>query len=87
MSTFQKAKERLDKKMAEESADGSQTSSSGIGAVLNKHLDKITGPVSAQGTATTLEIAHELSQLDHEDQQQTFHRTQEYERLKAQEEK
>jgi len=41
-STFQKAKERLDKKMAEESVAGSEVSSSGIGEVLNRHLDKIT---------------------------------------------
>jgi len=65
-STFQKAKERLDK-MAEEST-GSQTSSSGIGAVLGRHLDAITGPLSSDGEmATTSEIAHELSQLDRED--------------------
>jgi hypothetical protein len=86
-STFQRAKERLDKKMAEESTGESQTSSSGIGAVLDRHLDMITGPVSAGGTATTSEIAHELSELDRKDQQRAFHGTQEYERLKAQEEK
>jgi len=85
-STFQRAKERLDKMLAEEST-GSQTSSSGIGAVLDRHLDAITGPLSSDGEmATTSEIAHELSQLDREDKLRQFHGTQEYEVLKAGEE-
>jgi len=86
-STFQKAKERLNKKMAEESTGESQTSSSGIGAVLDIHLNTITGPLSSDGEMATMsEITHELSQLDSEDQLRQFHGTQEYEVLKAEEE-
>jgi len=58
-STFQKAKERLDKKMAEESRSGSEAPTSGIGEVLDRH-NAITGSfVDPDGTATTSEIARE----------------------------
>jgi len=72
--------------MAEEST-GSQTSSSGIRAVLDRHLDKITGPLSSDGEMATMsEIVHKLSQLHREDQLRQFRRTQEYEVLKVGEE-
>jgi len=88
-STFQKAKERMEKVEAkygtapDTSADDS--ASSGIGA----QLDKITGPLmitDSDGVAATSEIAHELSQLDREDKLREFHGTAEYERLRAGEE-
>jgi len=55
-STFQRAKERLDKKMAEESTRESNASSSHIGAQLEKMG---TGNLDPDGTATTSEIAQE----------------------------
>jgi len=95
MTTFQKAKERADKKAEEDKTVATAFETSSIratSAVSSSHigglLDKITGPLSSDsgGVATTSEIAHELSQLDREDQQRQFPRTPEYERLKAQEE-
>jgi len=63
-STFQKAKERLDKKMAKESLSGSEAPTSGIGAVLDRH-NAITGSfVDPDGTATTSEIAREECEKD-----------------------
>jgi hypothetical protein len=64
-STFQKAKERLDKKMAEEVRSGTEASTSGIREVLDRH-HAITGPFEdSEGTATTSEIARE----GHEDEE------------------
>jgi len=58
-STFQKAKERLDKKMAAESLSGFETPTSGIREVLDRQ-NAMTGPlVDPDGTATTSEIARE----------------------------
>jgi len=85
-----RAKENFEGRMeggalpASSPSEASAVSSSHIGGLL----DKITGPLSSDGgAATTSEIRHELSQLDREDQERAFHGTQEYERLKAQEEK
>jgi hypothetical protein len=92
-TTFKKAVARM---KAEESKKGSNTpteasatSSSHIGDVLDKELDKIRGPLTIdyEGTATTSEIARECSQAQREEQFQGFHGTQEYEMLKAGEEK
>jgi len=88
-TTFQRAKERAEK-YEKEAMDIVKvfevSSSSGIGEVLDKHLDKITGPLTSnREVATTSEIAHKLSELDREDQQREFHGTQKYQRLKAQE--
>jgi len=71
-STFQKAKERMDKMMSETSERG--TESSHIGGLL----DKITGPVtvSDEDGATDSEVARE---------EKEFFGTAEYERLRAEE--
>jgi len=58
MSTFQKAKERLNKKLDEESVTGSEASSSHIGAQLEKMG---RGGHVPDGTGTTSEIAREGS--------------------------
>jgi hypothetical protein len=57
-STFQKAKERLDKKMAEDSLSGSEAPTSGIREVLDRH-NAIIGRLDPDGTATTSDIAQE----------------------------
>jgi len=62
-STFQKAKDRMDKFLAESSGTeqtASAVSSSGIGEVLDRH-NEITGslPMDPDGTAMTSEIAKE----------------------------
>jgi len=63
-STFQKAKERLDKQMAKEPLSGSEAPTSGIGEVLDRH-NAITGSfVDPEGTATTSEIAREGNEDD-----------------------
>jgi hypothetical protein len=87
-STFSRLKERPDKKMAEESTGESNASSSGIRALLNTKLDMITGRLAtdSEGVATKLEITHELSELDREDQMKLFHGSQEDESLRAGEE-
>jgi len=92
-STFQKAKERLDKMQEAGKGVGStpeastaSEESSHVGGLLNK----ITGPLTitdSDGVAATSEIAHELSQLDREDRLREFHGTAEYERLRAGEER
>jgi len=80
---LKRAKGIFEEKMSASSAV-STTSSSHSGGLL----DRITRPLSSNdGVATTLEIANELNELDCEDQQRAFHGTQEYERLKAQEER
>jgi hypothetical protein len=87
-TTFKKAVARM--KAAEKAGSQStDTTSSGIGAILEQQLDKITGPRSSEdgGVATTSEIAHELSQLDREDQLREFHGTAEFEELKQGEER
>jgi hypothetical protein len=80
--TLKKAKENFEERMS--TAPLTTASSSHIGDILDKELDKITGPVSfldPDGTAKTSETAHELSQLDREDQLRDFHGTAEYEGL------
>jgi len=60
-SSLKRAKENLEKRMAEELVSGaSATSSSHIGEVLDRH-NEITGPLPTDpdGTATTSEIARE----------------------------
>jgi len=80
-SLLKKAKENFEKRMEEQSpSEASAVSSSHI----DTQLDKITGPLSdLDGTAMTLEISHELSELACEDQQRQFFGTPEYEQLRA----
>jgi hypothetical protein len=79
--SLKRAKEKFEGEMASDSS--TKDTSSGIGAILEQQLDRITGPLTVDGTATTSELAHECSQAQREEQQRQFYRTQEYEMLKA----
>jgi hypothetical protein len=71
---------RMKKADKEKASQTAESESSGIGAMLEKEMDKVTGPLTAsyEGTATTSEIACECSQAQREDQLREFHGTQEY---------
>jgi hypothetical protein len=88
-ATFKRAVARMKKSEEEERVPQTDKSeSSGIGAILEKEMEKITGPLTSdEGTATTSKIAHECSQVQREEQLRQFHGTQEYERLEAGEER
>jgi len=80
---FKKAVARMRAEEEKKSSIASEESSH-IGGLL----DKITGPLTdPEGIATTSEIAHELTQMDREDQLRAFHGTAGYKGLKAGEEK
>jgi len=72
--SLKKAKENLEEKIS--SAQSTDTTSSGIGAILEQQLDKITEPLSEDGTVTNSEVARE---------EREFFGTAEYERLRAEE--
>jgi len=72
--SLKKAKENLEEKLS--SAQSTVTTSSGIGAILEQQLDKITGPLDEDGTVTNSEVARE---------EREFFGTAEYERLRAEE--
>jgi len=74
--SLKNAKENLEGKMS--SAQSTVTTSSGIGAILEQQLNKITGPVTVSDNdgATVSEVARE---------EREFFGTAEYERLKAEE--
>jgi len=57
--TLKKARENLEEK--ESSAKSTVTTSSGIGAILQQQMDKITGPISVSDDsgATASEVARE----------------------------
>jgi hypothetical protein len=79
--SLRRAKENMERR--ESVSPSLATTSSGIGAILERQLDEITGPVSLldpDGTATSSEIAHEL-------QLREFHGTAEYEGLRQGEER
>jgi len=66
-TTFQKAKERLNKMMAESSGTEQTVSSSGVG----KQLEILgRGLPDPDGTATSSEVAQELEQVRREDEQE-----------------
>jgi len=72
--SLKKAKENLEEKMS--SAQSTTTTSSGIGAILEQQLDKITGPLDEDGTVTNSEVARE---------ERVCFGTAEYKRLRAEE--
>jgi len=75
--SLKKAKKNLEEKMSSAQST-TTTTSSGIGAILEQQLDKITGPatVSENDGATVSEVARE---------EKEFFGTAEYERLRAEE--
>jgi len=78
--SLKRAKENLEKRMAEESVSGaSATSSSHIGEVLDRHLDLICGP--------DVEPAGSVMPSESNPEEREFFGTAEYERLRAEEEK
>jgi len=84
-TTFKKAVARAraeEEKMAEKTKkQDTKSVSSGIGAVLERHLDTITGPLTEEGT----EIQSERSDL--EQMERDLHGDSEYERLRDEEKK
>jgi len=77
--SLEKAKKNLEGK--ESSARSTTTTSSGIGAILEQQLDRITGPVSHDGTAI------ESERDDLEKMERELHGDSEYERLRDEEKK
>jgi len=75
--SLKKAKENLEERMS--SAQSTTTTSSGIGAILDQQLDKITGPVSHDGTV--------VERDDLEQMERDLHGDSEYERLRDEEKK
>jgi len=75
--SLKKVKENLEEKMS--SAQSTVTTSSSIGAILEQQLDKITGPVSHDGTA--------VERDDLEKMERELHGDSEYARLRDEEKK